>query len=344
MSIPVDTDVAGNNIVEGAANGTAVGLTASSTNPSGAAVTYSLNDSAGGRFAIDATTGVVTVANGGLVDFENSGASHEYTITVTANSGTLINSRAFTIGVTDVNDTAPVFTSSATPSAAENTTPVVSLATTDVDTLGNNPPAFTISGGADQALFQITGGNQLSFIGPRDFETQSHSYAVQVTANDGANSTIQNITVTLTDANDIAPVFISGATGGEAENSSTANVVYDADATDADGTAANNTVAYSLSSGGDNDLFLIDSSTGLVTFKPFPSLPPDFENPADADANNVYQITVHANDGVHDVTQNVAITVTDVQRQRAGIPVPADEHLTAIHRQHHCRKQRGIQL
>ena len=38
--------------------------------PTAARVTYCLTDDAGGRFAIDANTGVVTVADGSLLDYE----------------------------------------------------------------------------------------------------------------------------------------------------------------------------------------------------------------------------------------------------------------------------------
>src|SRR5262249_44850288 len=137
--------------------------------------------------------------------------------------------------------------------------------------------------------------------------TQAHSYAVQVTANDGANNTAQSITVTLTDTNDNSPIFQSGTTGSEFENSPTSTVAYDADATDADLTPAFSTITYSLSAGGDNEFFNIKSTNGQVTFK----VSPNFEAPQDADNNNVYDIVVHASDGAHDTTQNVAITVND---------------------------------
>ena len=117
-----------------------------------------------------------------------------------------------------------MFTSSATPSVAENTTAVVTLAATDADTVGG-PTTFSITGGADAALFQIVGG-QLEFVAARDFETDAHSYAVEVTANDGTNNTVQNLTVTLTDTNDNAPVFTSSATPSVAENTT---AVVDAD-------------------------------------------------------------------------------------------------------------------
>ena len=65
------------------------------------------------------------------------------------------------------------------------------------------------------------------------------------------------------------------------EATSTATVVFDANATDADGTPANNTIAYSLG-GADFALFNINSATGEVTF----AAVPNFEAPADAGGDN----------------------------------------------------------
>ena len=50
------------------------------------AITYSLDDNAGGRFAINATTGEITVADGALLNYEGA-TSHGVTVRVTdANS------------------------------------------------------------------------------------------------------------------------------------------------------------------------------------------------------------------------------------------------------------------
>ena len=65
-STPADIDGTINRVVEGAPNGTPVGIKAFSTDPNGPAVTYSLTDEPGGRFAISPITGRVTVANGTL--------------------------------------------------------------------------------------------------------------------------------------------------------------------------------------------------------------------------------------------------------------------------------------
>ena len=123
-------------------------------------------------------------------------------------------------------------------------------------------------------------------------------------ATDGTLDTTKDVTISVTDVN-VAPVITSGDSGSEAENTAIANVVYDANATD-DGENSG-TLIFSLT-GADAGDFSIDSSTGEVRFLSSPN----FEAPADADANNAYDITVHANDGTLDTTKDVTITVTDV--------------------------------
>ena len=49
-------------------------------------VTYSLVDDAGGRFAINGSSGVVTVADGSLLDRE-AAASHDITVRATSADG-----------------------------------------------------------------------------------------------------------------------------------------------------------------------------------------------------------------------------------------------------------------
>ena len=59
------------------------------------------------------------------------------------------------------------------------------------------------------------------------------------------------VRVSVTDLDDNAPVFTSGASGSVAENAATSTVIYTAQATDADATAVFNTVSYALKDGGD---------------------------------------------------------------------------------------------
>ena len=88
LATPVDSNAATNTVAEGAAVGTTVGITASAVDSSGPATTYSLiGDTSAGGFTINASTGVVTVANSSKIDFESSGAGHSYNITVQATNG-----------------------------------------------------------------------------------------------------------------------------------------------------------------------------------------------------------------------------------------------------------------
>ncbi len=63
---------------------------------------YSLFNSAGGRFAIDAVTGVVSVANGSLLDRE-AAATHQITVRASSSDGSYADSQ-FTINISDVNE------------------------------------------------------------------------------------------------------------------------------------------------------------------------------------------------------------------------------------------------
>lgn len=79
---PTGATLAGGSVAENSANGSVVGTVAGVDPDAGAVLSYALTDDAGGRFAIDATTGQITVANGALLNFEVA-ASHDVTVRVT---------------------------------------------------------------------------------------------------------------------------------------------------------------------------------------------------------------------------------------------------------------------
>ena len=104
------------------------------------------------------------------------------------------------------------------------------------------------------------------------------------------------------------PVMTSAATASFAENGT--GTAYTATGTDPEGT----TLSYALG-GTDSTLFNLNTSTGAVTFK----LAPNYEAPTDAGANNTYDITLTASDGVlTSASKAVAITVTDVVESLPG--------------------------
>ncbi len=71
---------------------------------------------------------------------------------------------------------------------------------------------------------------------------------------------------------------------------------------------SDDTPVYAIAGGADAFLFNIDATTGALSFK----AAPDFEEPADADGNNVYQVAVSASDGTANDTETLTVTVTDV--------------------------------
>jgi hypothetical protein len=83
-------------------------------------------------------------------------------------------------------------------------------------------------------------------------------------------------------------------------------------ASDADST----TLTYSIAGGSDAALFEINGNTGALSFV----TAPDYEAPTDADADNVYDVTVQASDGSDTGTQALSITVTDVQDTSTTAP------------------------
>lgn len=112
--------------------------------------------------------------------------------TVVANSG------ANTIWL---NNGKPVFTSPMSVSVPEDTTAVWTVSASDVD---GDRLTYTLTGGADQALFDIDNTGVLTFIAPPDFEAPgdddaNNIYDIEVSVDDGISGPVtQVIAVTVT--------------------------------------------------------------------------------------------------------------------------------------------------
>jgi len=92
--------------------------------------------------------------------------------------------------------------------------------------------------------------------------------------------------------------------------------VIDVNANDGNGGATDVGLTYSISGGADGSLFAVDASTGILTFK----TAPDFEDPADADGDNVYEVIVQADDGeVVNNTATITLTVTVTNKNDAPV-------------------------
>ncbi|HEY1068332.1 MAG TPA: cadherin domain-containing protein, partial [Pirellulales bacterium] len=295
-SAPTDANVAADSVAEGAAIGTAVGITASSSDGAGT-VSYSMADDAGGRFAIDSATGVVSVA--GAIDYE-SAAGHLYSITVVATTGSGAASQSFSIAVTNVGPATPSDANSAADALSEGVYAAGTLigvvaASSDVNG-GAITYSLTTNPGGLFAIDSTTGAVSLAAETVLDCETAA-SYAFVVTASDGSASASQSFTFSVLDA---APGALSDA-------DSTDNLVVEGAALGAtvgltvgasDGAGA---IAYSLldSAGG---RFAIDSATGVVTV----AGTLDYES---AGATHSYVIVVQAGDGTSASSESFTIDV-----------------------------------
>ena len=118
----------------------------------------------------------------------------------------------------------------------------------------------------------------------------------------------QAISVTVTPVNDNNPVITSDGGGATAsvnvaENTTAVTTVT---ATDADLPAQ--TLELLDRGGADAALFAIDGDTGALTFL----AAPDYEAPADANSDNVYEVTVQVSDGRLTDTQAISVTVRPV--------------------------------
>jgi hypothetical protein len=201
---PVDLSLSSVSIDENSVSGAIVATVLTTDPDAGNTFAYTLVTGAGSDDNSSFSIVGNSVETAAVFDFETKSS---YSIRVrTTDQGGLWFEKQFTITVTDLNDNTPVITTSATQSVAENTALVAALTATDADSVGTNPALFTITGGTDVALFEIVGGN-LQFIAPKDFETDAHTYSVQVTADDGTNTSDLLITVTLTDVLEVLPTL-----------------------------------------------------------------------------------------------------------------------------------------
>ena len=162
------------------------------------------------------------------------------------------------------------------------------------------------SGAANFDIVDTTG--QLQTKVPLDRERTS-SYRVTVAVHDGkagdgtASTAIDDtIRVTITIENVDEPPTVTGATNPTVRENSTAVATYRA----SDPERVTRTFTWSLA-GNDAGAFTI-SERGALTFDPAP----DFEARADRSRDNIYEVTIQANDGSKTGELDVEVTVEDV--------------------------------
>ena len=195
------TDVNGalNRVSEGLAPGALVGITASAVDPDVTdAVTYSLINDAGGRFVIDAVTGVVTTTSS--LDYETA-SSHTIRVAAVSSDGST-SARNFTINVVNIDDEAPTIDANQVFVILESAMGgdvVGTVQGRDVDSpsLGS----WTLSGAAEFEINSATGEIRVAPGASFDFESQSR-YDVSITASDGVRTASNTVTILIGNVNE----------------------------------------------------------------------------------------------------------------------------------------------
>ncbi|MGH6780822.1 MAG: cadherin domain-containing protein, partial [Sphingomonadaceae bacterium] len=273
-------------------------------------VTYAISGGADAAlFAIDPVTGALRFVT--ERDFENAADANGdgvYDVIVSAGDGELTSTQALSVSIVNVNEGLTI-TSGAAVSIGENGTAVSTVTASDID---GDAPSFAIGGGADAGFFAIDAGTgAISFVNAPNFEAPGDAdgdnvYDVIVSATDGDFVTTQAIAISVGNVDEAVTITSDGGGDGAAlsiaENGTAVTTVT---AIDVDGSL----VSYAVTGGGDAALFTIDAQTGALSFL----TSPDFEAPADADGNNVYDVIVSATDGTFSDAQALAVTVTNAR-------------------------------
>ena len=242
-------------------------------------------------------------------DYENAADSdrdNEYELTVVAaDQGGLEGTLEVAVTVTDQNE-GPEVTGTRTFTISENQGLVgASYSGRDPEDPSLDITRWSLTG-TDSGDFEINEAGELSFRNSPDYEKPADSnrdneYVVTVRASDGRYYGTLEVTVTVGDENE-APEIASNSKTTISYRENEASVLYTYRATDPE----KNDITWSVR-GTDGNVFEI-SETGALTFRS----PPDYENAADSDRDNEYELTVVAADqGGLEGTLEVAVTVTD---------------------------------
>jgi hypothetical protein len=319
-----DADSAANQVDENAANGTAVGITASASDADGTnnSVSYSLDDSAAGRFAIDSLTGIVSVANGNLLNRE-AAAAHNIVVRATSADGSFAQTN-YTIQINDLDefDANPLadlnpLSNSVAENQTAGTTVGITAWSSDSDST-NNQISYSLTDD-DQGRFTIdlsTGVVSTTRSLDRELDGENHQVTVRATSSDGS-FVEQTFTIALEDQDEFdvtSPSDLDLTDNSINENAAAGSLIgLTVQATDSDATA--NTINFSLVDD-DGGRFAIDATTGTVTTT----------RPLDREVDGASrQITVRATSADGSTSdQNFTILLTDQDEFDALTPLDND--------------------
>ncbi|MFL9460920.1 MULTISPECIES: LamG-like jellyroll fold domain-containing protein [Scytonema] len=253
-------------IAENSANGTSIGSVAIN-NPAATTPYKIISGNDQGIFALNASTGEITVANSAQLNYETIADSYQIEVKVADTNGRT-STKLVTIKVTDVNE-APIINnySFSIPEGSAEDTVIGTVTATDPD--AGDSKYYQITAGNESNIFnvgsltgQITIGANSSKL---DYETAT-SYTLTVRVTDSAGKTDDaTVTINVTDVNE-APVldnqsFYIHQFGTQSDKGDAIGKVV---ASDDNG----DTLTYSIVNGNSNNFFAINSATGQLSINP----------------------------------------------------------------------------
>lgn len=264
--------------------------------------TYQIEDEESDDFTVTLTgddAALFNIDNSGNLtfitppDFENpsdADTDNQYLVTINAED---INNNVNTLDIIiDVTGTEEItIQGQSSYQVAENTQFVANFIVTD----GEGDALTLNKEGVDSAFFNIEQSGHLSFINAPDFENivddnndNIYEFTLRATDSNGFFTTM-DVSIEVTDVNE-TPVLNGSEQYSVFENTNRVAIFsgVDPDAADV------GQLAYSLS-GDDAALFTVTSAVneqGILSFQPAQ----DFETPVDADADNIYQVTLTLTD------------------------------------------------
>ncbi|MYH41505.1 MAG: S8 family serine peptidase, partial [Chloroflexi bacterium] len=273
--------------------------TYTATDPERAPIQWSVTGTDAADFTIN-DTGQLSFATGADAETQTS-----HSITIVASDGDATNpltaTRDVAVSVTGVDEPAEI--TPATDIAVNENSTAALVTFTAADPEGDTTTIIWSLSGADAGDFTITQAGVLGFSSPPDFEAPAaaaanNEYQIPVEAGGGS----LDLTVTVEDVNE-PPVITPAGDITRAENST--GTVADYDAVDPEGVT--DTFTWSLS-GADAEDFTLHPVSGSLVFRN----PPDHDDPADANTDNVYQLTIEVTDGDLASSIDVEVTVTNI--------------------------------